>query len=99
MQRFLKGGLAGLADRSHTRRGRERRDPAELECRLWRPPTIQAAMEAATVSTIRSDRRVNNQVRSNNTRVTEATTRSVIPSNCPSAQLLRRCRAIPSPAL
>jgi len=55
VQRFLNGGLAGLADRSHTRQARAGRGPTEMECRLWRPPAIQAAMEAATVSTIRSD--------------------------------------------
>ena len=47
MQRFLKGVLVGLADRSHTRRARGGRGPAEMECRLWRPPGIQAAMEFA----------------------------------------------------
>lgn len=44
VQRFLEGGLAGLG-----------RGPAEMERRLCRPPTIQAAMEAAQVSTINSD--------------------------------------------
>ena len=33
-QRFLKGGLAGLADRLHTRPRRAGRGPAEMECRL-----------------------------------------------------------------
>ena len=41
---------------ARTRAGPERgRGPAEMECRLCRPPAIQAAMEAASVSDISSD--------------------------------------------
>jgi len=55
VQCFLEGGLVDLADRlahAPTASGRGR---AEMERRLCHPPTIQAAMEAAQVSTISSD--------------------------------------------
>ena len=55
VQRFLEGGQAGLADRSHAHRDRAGRVPAETERRLCRPPAIQATMETAQVSTISSD--------------------------------------------
>ena len=57
VERFLEGGLAGLADRSHTRpptaRGAVRRRWS-FRSAGRRLATIQAAMEAARVSTIRS---------------------------------------------
>lgn len=55
MQCFLEGGLAGLADRLAHAPTASVRGPAEMERRLCHPPSIQAAMEAAQVSTISSD--------------------------------------------
>ena len=60
MQRFLEGSQAGLADRSHARRNRAGRVPAEVERRLaaarrahptWGPKKLRAWLATAEPGT------------------------------------------------